>query len=149
MMDQHIIEDHLNGILAGKDIFLVAVKVDNKNKIIVHIDKQEGIGIDDCVRVSKELEEKLDRDKEDFALEVSSPGLDAPFRVFEQYQKYLGKKIAVIKTDGDNLEGILKELNEEGILLELAKDKKGLQKDLPTTALIFTEIKSAKASIQF
>ena len=55
MADQNIIEHHLEGILAGKDIFLVGVKVDNNNKIIVHIDTTEGISIDDCVRVSKEL----------------------------------------------------------------------------------------------
>ncbi len=149
MTDQHIIEHHLAGILTGKDIFLVGVKVDNNNKIVVLIDKQEGISIDDCVLVSRELEEKLDRDNEDFALEVSSPGLDAPFRVIEQYHKYVGRKISVVKKDGDKLEGILKEIDKNGIVLEMKKSKKGQQKDQLLYELLFLEIKSVRASIQF
>ena len=129
MADQNIIKHHLEGIITGKDIFLVSVKVDNNNKIIVHIDTTEGISIDDCVRVSKELEEKLDREMEDFALEVSSPGLDSPFRVIEQYQKNIGKKINLVKTDGEKLDGILKKTGENGIVLEIIRGKKGQQKD--------------------
>jgi len=149
MADQNIIEHHLEGILAGKDIFLVGVKVDNNNKIIVHIDTTEGISIDDCVRVSKELEEKLDRDMEDFALEVSSPGLDSPFRVIEQYQKNIGKKINLVKTDGEKLDGILKKTGENGIVLEIIRGKKGQPKDPELLELAFTEIKSGRVSIQF
>ena len=149
MADQNIIEHHLEGILAGKDIFLVGVKVDNNNKIIVHIDTHEGISIDDCVRVSKELEEKLDREMEDFALEVSSPGLDSPFRVIEQYQKNIGKKINLVKTDGEKLDGILKKTGENGIVLEIIRGKKGQPKDPELLELAFTEIKSGRVSIQF
>ena len=149
MADQSIIEHHLEGILTGKDIFLVTVKVDNNNKIIVHIDTPEGISIDDCVRVSRELEEKLDRDREDFALEVSSPGLDSPFRVIEQYQKNVGRKINLVKMDGEKLEGILKETSETGIVLEVIRGRKGQPKDPDLLELAFTEIKSGRASIQF
>ena len=149
MADQNIIEHHLEGILAGKDIFLVGVKVDNNNKIIVHIDTTEGISIDDCVRVSKELEEKLDREMEDFALEVSSPGLDSPFRVIEQYQKNIGKKINLVKTDGEKLDGILKKTGKNGIVLEIIRGKKGQPKDPELLELAFTEIKSGRVSIQF
>lgn len=149
MADQNIVEHHLEGILAGKDIFLVGVKVDNNNKIIVHIDTKQGISIDDCVRVSKELEEKLDRDREDFALEVSSPGLDSPFIVIEQYQKNVGKKINLVKQDGDKLEGILKKTGESGIVLEVTRGRKGQTKDQELLELSFAEIKSGRASIQF
>lgn len=149
MAEQHIIEHLLEGILAGKGIFLVSVKVDNNNKILVHIDTLEGISIDDCVRVSRELEEKLDRDREDFALEVSSPGLDSPFRVIEQYLKNVGKKISLVKTDGEKLEGVLKKTMENGIVLEMSGGRKGQPKDPELLELSFTEIKSARASIQF
>ncbi len=149
MADQNIIEHHLEGILAGKDIFLVGVKVDNNNKIIVHIDTPKGISVDDCVKVSRELEEKLDRDKEDFALEVSSPGLDSPFRVIEQYQKNVGKKINLVKTDGEKLEGILRKTDENGIVLEMTRGRKGQPKDTELLELSFAEIKSGRASIQF
>jgi ribosome maturation factor RimP len=149
MADQNSIEHHLEGILAGKDIFLVGVKVDNNNKIIVHIDTSEGISIDDCARVSRELEEKLDRDREDFALEVSSPGLDSPFRVIEQYQKNVGKRINLVKTDGEKLEGVLKKTGENGIVLEMTRGRKGQPKDPDLLELSFAEIKSGRASIQF
>ena len=149
MADQNSIEHYLEGILAGKDIFLVGVKVDNNNKIIVHIDTQEGISIGDCARVSRELEEKLDRDREDFALEVSSPGLDSPFSVIEQYQKNVGKRINLVKTDGEKLEGVLKKTGENGIVLEMTRGRKGQPKDPDLLELSFAEIKSGRASIQF
>ena len=148
MADQHIIELHLAEILAGKDIFLVGVKVDNNNKIVVHIDTAEGLSIDDCVRISKELEGRLDRDKEDFAMEVSSPGLDAPFRVIEQYKKNIGKMISVIKADGEKLEGILMKLDEKGIVVDVIKKKRDGRKEQLGTELSFGEIKSARVSIQ-
>jgi ribosome maturation factor RimP len=149
MADQNSIEHHLEGILAGKDIFLVGVKVDNNNKIIVHIDTSEGISIDDCARISRELEEKLDRDREAFALEVSSPGLDSPFRVIEQYQKNVGKRINLVKTDGEKLEGVLKKTGENGIVLEMTRGRKGQPKDPELLELSFAEIKSGRVSIQF
>ena len=149
MADQHLIEHHLEGILSGSDIFLVGVKVDNNNKIVVHIDTPAGISIDDCVRVSRELEGKLDREREDFSLEVSSPGLDAPFRVIEQYRKSVGRNITLVKKDGGKLEGILKETGEEGIVLERKAGKKGQSKTTELLNLPFAEIKSARASIRF
>jgi ribosome maturation factor RimP len=148
MTDQHIIELHLAEILAGQDIFLVGVKIDNNNKIVVHIDTPDGLSIDDCVRISKELEGRLDRDKEDFALEVSSPGLDAPFRVIEQYKKNIGKRISVIKLDGEKLEGILMKLDEKGIVLDEIKNKKDGRKEQLGTKLSFGEIKSTRVSLQ-
>jgi ribosome maturation factor RimP len=148
-MDQRIIEHHLEGILAGMDIFLVGVKVDNNNKIVVHIDTPEGVSIDQCVQVSRQLEDKLDRDREDFALEVSSPGLDAPFRVFEQYRKHVGKDIIVVRTDGDRLEGTLKGTDENGIVLEVGERKGGQSKLTSFVEISFSEIKSARASIKF
>ena len=148
MAEQHIIEHLLEGILAGKDIFLVSVTVDTNNPIHVHIDTPEGISIDECVRVSRELEEKLDRDREDFALEVSSPGLDSPFRVIEQYQKNVGKKISVVKTDGEKLDGVLKKTMENGIALEFSRGRKDQSKDPELLERSFREIKSAMVSIQ-
>jgi ribosome maturation factor RimP len=149
MADQHIIEHHLEEILAGKDVFLVGVKVDMNNKIFVHVDTPEGISIDDCARISRELEEKLDRDREDFALEVSSPGLGSPFKVIEQYHKNVGIKINLVKTDGEKLEGVLIKTDKNGIVLEMTRANKTHSKDPVHLKLSFAEIKSARASIQF
>ena len=144
-----MIEKYLKGILAGKNVFLVGVKVDSNNRIVVHIDTPDGISIDECVQVSRELENKLDRDQEDFALEVSSPGLNAPFRVLEQYSKNVGRDIIVIRADGEKLVGNLKETGENGIVLEVSPKKKGQSQSTTLHELSFSEIKSARARIQF
>jgi ribosome maturation factor RimP len=149
MTDKHIIEQHLEGILAGKDVFLVGVRVDKDNRIFVHIDTPGGISIDQCVQVSRELEDKLDRDGEDFALEVSSPGLGSPFRVIEQYRKNIGRDISVVKTDGEKLEGTLKEAGDRGIVLEVTGRKKGQSPDTARHELPYAKIKTARASIRF
>ena len=149
MADQRIIEQHLEGILSGTDIFLVGVKVDKNNRIVVHIDTPGGISIDQCVQVSRDLEDKLDRDSEDFALEVSSPGLDASFRVIEQYRKNIGKDITVVKTNGERLEGRLMETGESGIVLEVVSRKKGQPWSNAMQELTFAEIKSARLNVKF
>ena len=109
MIEKETVNANLTGILEEIGVFLVDIKVDSNNRILVHVDKMEGISIDDCVRVSRALEAKLDRDMEDFALEVSSPGLDAPFRVLRQYEKSIGKMVSVKCTDGSQFQGLLKE----------------------------------------
>ena len=96
MIDPYKIEAHLREILAEAGCFLVDIRVDKSNKILVHVDRDAGVSIDDCVLISRNLEARLDRDMEDFALEVSSPGLDSPFRVIEQYYKNKGKKVRVV-----------------------------------------------------
>ncbi len=144
-----MIEHHLSGILDGTDIFLVGASVDKNNRIVVYIDSPGGVSIEDCVRVSRELEGKLDRDREEFALEVSSPGLDAPFRVAAQYRKNLGKNITVVTKDGERLEGVLRDLDEKGIVLDIVRHKKPGEGVRLQTKLPFTEIKSARASVEF
>lgn len=102
----------------GSDNFIVDVKVHSNNKIIVLIDSYSGVGIEDCILISKHVEGAFDREEEDFELEVSSAGLDAPFLVEEQYKKSLGKEVKVITEEGRKVEGILAEINKEGIVLK-------------------------------
>jgi len=147
MIEKETIEAHLNGILSGTDIFLVEVKVDSSSKIRVHVDKMEGISIDDCAAISRELVGKLDRDREDFALEVSSPGLDASFRVMEQYEKNIGKIVSVQSKDGSKILGILKEAGESKIIIELNNNKKVEAPELIEMAK--EEIVSIKLHITF
>ncbi len=147
MIEKETVEAHLGGILEGTEIFLIDVRVDSNNRILVHLDKTEGISIDDCVRVSRVLEGKLDRDREDFALEVSSPGLDAPLKVPEQYKKSVGKMVSVQCNDGSKFLGVLKDTNSDRILLELPSGKKGGEPEQRQVA--FNEIKSTRIHIQF
>jgi ribosome maturation factor RimP len=147
MIEKENLEAHLSEILEGTGIFLVDVKVDNNKRILVHVDRKEGVSIDDCVKVSRALEARLDRDQEDFALEVSSPGLDVPLKVPQQYEKSIGKMVSVQFEDNSKILGILKETDKVGILVEIASGKKGV--DPEKQKYLFEEIKSTRIHIQF
>lgn len=111
-----------------KGIYIVDLKINNGNQIMVELDKEEGnIGIEDCMSVSRNIEHNLDREEDDFSLEVSSAGLDQPLRVLKQYIKNIGRTVSVVMLDnGKKLEGILKNANEEGIVLEI-KEKRSVE----------------------
>ena len=141
MIEQALVSEYLEEILAEAGCFLVDIKVDKSNRIIVQVDRNEGVSIEDCVRINRRLEARLDRDKEDFALEVSSPGLDAPFKVLEQYKKNVGKIVRIETTAGETLEGEIKEVRDKGIGL-----KAGMEKDI---SLDFDIIRTARRVIKF
>ncbi|TFG90787.1 MAG: ribosome assembly cofactor RimP [Candidatus Atribacteria bacterium] len=125
--------------IEGTDIFLVEVLVKSGNAIVVHVDRPEGIVIDECVKISRFLNESLEREVEDFSLEVSSPGL-SPFKVKQKYEKNLGLDIEVLFTDGIKVKGKLESVSDEGIILNVkGEDEK----------IGFEEIKTAKAIILF
>jgi ribosome maturation factor RimP len=133
---RELVEEHIT----GTDIFLVEVLVKPGNTIRVNLDRPEGISIDECVKISRFLNESLDRDEEDYALEVSSPGLGEAFRVKEQYEKNLGHDIEVLYKDGIKIRGKLEKVGESGIILTVDGDKEEID---------FEEIKTAKAIISF
>jgi ribosome maturation factor RimP len=99
----------------GTNLFAVEVKVTISNKINILIDSFDGISISDCINVSKGVENSLDREDEDFEIEVSSAGLDAAFQVPEQYQKNLNKEVKVYTHDGKKHEGVLSFVDETKI----------------------------------
>ena len=130
------IEQHIQ----ETDIFVVEVSVKAGNSIRVHVDRPEGISIDECVKISRYLNESLDRDVEDYSLEVSSPGLGGAFRVRQQYEKNIGRDIEVLYTDGIKVKGKLEKVGDNGIVLKVNGDDEEIG---------FGEIKTAKALISF
>lgn len=118
MIDQALVTELVEQSIEGTDKFIVEVKVNPFNKIVVNIDCYSGMGIDDCIAVSRYIESKLDREEEDFELEVSSAGLDSPFVVADQYKKAIGKEVKVITEEGRKVTGVLTEYNEQGIVLK-------------------------------
>lgn len=136
---EHITELVLQHI-QDSDVFLVEVVVNSGNAIRVHVDKPEGISIDECVLISRFLNESLDRDVEDYSLEVSSPGLGGAFKVKQQYEKNLGRDIEVLYTDGIKVKGKLQKVTDEGIVLKSQGDDEEIS---------FEEIKTAKTIISF
>jgi ribosome maturation factor RimP len=142
--EKMITAEHITELISqqiqGTDIFLVDVHVKPGNAIRVHVDTPEGISIDECVKISRFLNESLDRDVEDFSLEVSSPGLGSKFLVKQQYDKHVDRKIEVLFTDGIKVRGRLVSVTDTGIVLRVKDDSK---------EIAFEEIKTAKAVIAF
>ncbi|MCC8071555.1 MAG: ribosome assembly cofactor RimP [Bacteroidales bacterium] len=111
MIDRQLLTTTIEELLSSTDAFLVDLKVTTDNVITVEIDSPTGIDLDDCVELTRKIEERFDRDKEDYELEVGSAGLTSPLRVRGQYEKYLGQEIDVLTRDGRKLHGRLAELS--------------------------------------
>lgn len=137
-----------------ENMFIVDVKVSSGNVIQVFVDGLEGMPIEQCVAISRHIEHSLDREEEDFELQVSSPGLTESFKVKQQFKKYTGKEIELVTQDDKKLNGLLKESNDEQITIETSKrekveGKKKKQLTVKQHILKYDEIKSAKAVISF
>jgi ribosome maturation factor RimP len=135
-------------------LFLVDVSVSKSNVISVFIDSMDGVNIDQCVALSRHIESNLDREAEDFELQVSSAGLGQPFKVVQQYHKHVGKKVEVVDKDGQKAAGILDKVTESGIILIASKkvQAEGSKKKLLVEEeeyFSFDNIKIAKAIISF
>lgn len=154
MIDKQMVIQLAEEKLASSGNYLVDVEIQPGNVIIVEIDNDEAVCIDDCVELSRFIEEHLDRDSEDFELEVGSAGITSPFKILRQYQKNMGKEVEVLLASGMKLTGILKSADENGIVLtvekqvkpEGAKRKITVEEDLAYT---YNEIKSTKYLIRF
>jgi ribosome maturation factor RimP len=144
MIEKDKIQRLTEEFIQGTDLFLVTVKVSSANRITVLADKKEGITIDECAAIHRHLEKNLDRDVEDFELQVSSPGLDLPFGVIEQYQKNEGKKIEVVDNEGSKYAGKLKNVTKGGFELEAEVKTKGKMKELKDLSFNFDQVKSAR-----
>jgi ribosome maturation factor RimP len=144
MIEKQNIQKLVEEFLRGTGLFLVAVKVSSANRITVLADKNEGITIDECASIHRHIEKNLDRDKEDFELQVSSPGLDLPFGVIEQYFKNEGRKVEVIDNEGSKFTGKLKNVTTGGFELETEFKIKGKTKELKDISFNFDQIKSTR-----
>ena len=124
MIDRNVVSGIVNEWLEDKEYFLVDVSVSPDDKIVVEIDHAEGVWIDDCVELSRFIESKLDREEEDYELEVGSAGIGQPFKVLQQYLIHIGKEVEVLTKEGKKLEGVLKDANEENMTVTIQKKVK-------------------------
>ena len=136
------------------DVYLVDLKIASDNRITVYLDNSTRITIDECSKVSKFIDEHLDRDREDFELTVSSPGLDEPLKHIKQFHKRMGCQLGVVLKDGKKEVGKLVGVNEDGIVLEQkSKEQVGTKKSRQTVIhnndLMFDQIKEAKLVLTF
>ncbi len=155
MIRVETIREKLAGILSEGDMFLVDIQVSSGNNISIEIDDAERfIKIEDCIKVSKTLEGQLDREVEDFSLQVGSPGLSNPFKVKKQYFKNIGRELRVLLKDGRVEKGLLKNATDDKIILttkvkERIEGRKAKQWTEKEIVLSYEEIKETTIIISF
>jgi len=154
MIDKQTVQGLVEKWLNDKDYFLTDLTISDDDRIVVEIDHKEGVWIDDCVELSKFIEANLDRDVEDYELEVGSAGIGQPFKVRQQYVNNIGNEVEILLSDGSKLKGVLKDADDDGFTAvvkkkvkpEGAKRPKMVDEDL---RLAYGEAKEVKAVIKF
>lgn len=129
MIDKSIVKKLVDEWLEGKEYFLCDLSISADARIVVEIDHEEGVWIEDCVELSKFIEAGLDREQEDFELEVGSAGIGQPFKVLRQYEIHLGEQVEVLTREGKKFVGELSNvIPEEFTVTVTQKVKKEGQK---------------------
>jgi len=153
-MDQKLVTKLVDeAILENESLFLIELSFLAGNKIKVIVDGDEGVSIKECIRISRHVEHNLDRELEDFGLEVTSPDISHPLMVRRQYLKNMNR-ILKVKTEDQELEGTLVSANDKEISLRwktrepkpIGKGKITVEKN---ASIAFSSIKEAKVKIIF
>ena len=153
-MDQKQIKDLIDEALAlNESLYLVEVSISTNNKIQIVIDGDNGVPLSECIRISRTVDNSLDRETEDFSLEVSTPDIAHPLKLKRQYIKNINR-ILKVKTADEEIEGTLQEADDEKIFLTwkareakaLGKGKVTVQK---TVTIEYNDIKEARVKILF
>ncbi|TXK73299.1 ribosome assembly cofactor RimP [Mesonia sp. HuA40] len=153
-MKQEIVAGLIEEALAeNPSLFLIDLSIQADNQIQVVIDGDQGVSVNDCIAVSRKIEHNLDREEEDFSLEVTSAGVTAPLQLPRQFKKNLGRKLKVTTEEGV-LEGNLDQVEDDKILLSWkAREPKPVGKGKHTVNkevwVPLEEIKEAKVMITF
>lgn len=153
-MNESKIRDLVDEALAeNESLYLIDLVISSNNKIQVTVDGDNGVNLSECVRVSRNVEHNLDRDEEDFSLEVTTPDISHPLKIKRQYKKNINR-ILKVKTELENFEGTLTSVNEEEIELKWkAREPKPIGKGKVTVekkvTIPYKDIKEAKVKIVF
>lgn len=154
MIEKKVVSQLIEEKLASSSNYLVDVVIKPGNLIVVEIDNDEAVSIDDCAELSRYLEEQLDRDVEDYELEVGSAGITSPFKVLRQYVKNIGNEVEMLLKNGSKLTGVLKSADENGVVVSVEKKVKpeGAKRKVTVVedeSYTFDEIKYTKYLIRF
>ena len=155
MITKEALGEIITNYLNANGLFLVDIEISKENDITITIERHEGsVKVDDCIAIDKIVSANFDRDVEDYSLTVTSAGLDQPFKVLDQYKKFVGSEVEIVMKKGGKLKGILSGYNEENIEVTTSKmvkkegAKKKVQEDTVTT-YTYDELKSCKPVIKF
>ncbi len=143
-----------NGLEERKDLFLIDLKISSDNKISVVIDGDEGVSVEDCIFVSRAIEHNLDREEEDFSLEVTSVGATSPLTQKRQFKKNIGRTLQVKSKEHKKIEATLTEVDDDHVTLEWkAREPKPVGKGKITVEklakIAHDDILEAKVIIKF
>ena len=135
-------------------MFLIGFSIIGNNQIRVIIDGDNGVTVNDCIAVSREIEHNLDRDEIDFSLDVASAGVSEPLVEIRQYSKNIGRNLKVITSEKEVIEGKLADANDDNITLQWkAREPKPIGKGKVTVSkeavLPYKDIVEAKVMIKF
>ena len=141
------------GLKEKPSVFLIDLTITEAFKIIVTLDGDNGVTLQDCIDISRAIEHNLDREEQDFSLEVASGGLSAPLKLLRQYKKNIGRTL-IVKTETETIEAELTHVSEDFITLQwearepkkIGKGKETVQKKLE---LPYAEIKEAIVTVTF
>ncbi len=137
----------------NNSLFLIDLIFSNEDSILVVVDGDTGVALSECIRISRHVEHNLDREEEDFSLEVTTPNITDPLLNLRQYNKNINRTLKV-KTGSGNFEGKLIEVNENNITLQWkTREPKPIGKGKITVekqqTIPLSEIKQAKVKIIF
>ena len=154
MIDKATVQALVEQWLEGKDYFLTDLTVTPDDCITVEIDQAEGVWIEDCVQLSRFIEEHLSRDEEDYELEVGSAGLGQPFKVLRQWQNHVGKQVEILTNDGRKLKGTLREADADHVVIAVRQKVQVEGKKRPVMQDVYTnlsmaDVKSGRYVIDF
>ena len=154
MIEKAVVTQLVEAYLQASNPYLVDVMIKPGNYIVVEIDSDDSVSIDDCVALSQYIEAHLDRDVEDYELEVGSAGITSPFKVLRQYQKNIGNEVEMLLKSGTKKVGVLIAVDISGATISVEKKVKpeGAKRPVMVTEeekYPFEEIKYTKYLIRF
>ncbi|WP_293894886.1 ribosome assembly cofactor RimP [Flavobacterium sp.] len=141
------------GLKEKPSLFLVDLTVTETLKVIVTLDGDNGVNLQDCIDISRVIDSNLDREEQDYALEVASAGVSTPLKLVRQYRKNIGRTLKV-KTATETIEAKLENVTDDNITLTwTAREPKKIGKGKETVEhkreVPYSDIKEAIVTIIF
>jgi ribosome maturation factor RimP len=154
MISKDSVQQAIEQFIANTDYFLADIKITPDNRVLVEIDSFEGVTIEFCGELNRHIESQIDREIEDYELEVGSAGLTEPFKVLKQYEKNIGNEVETLTKAGKKYTGIRMEVHPTEFVLEIEKSEKpegAKRKVIVSENLTFSyeDIKTTKYIIRF
>ncbi len=143
---------YIEEAIADTNLFIVEIKGITVKRAMILLDGDEGVKIEDCARVSRHINQKMEEDglsEALISLEVSSPGVDFPLKFERQYPQHIGRTLAIKLTDGKEIEGKLISIDAAVIAVEEKIKEKGKKVSLNNISLALSEIAEAKIKVTF